>query len=85
MRLFSLFESVNSYTFSSAECQLQQVMSLEGIIEVDRDVEKYKIWEAKFLGYLRSLSIKGVLLGVKLTGDEEDNERNDEVEAELVQ
>ena len=49
---------------------------------IDRDEEKYEIWETKFLGRLGSLSLKDAIFGVNLT---EDDERNKEAYAELVQ
>ena len=49
----------------------------------DGDEEKYEIYETKFLGHLRSLGLKDAILGANLT--REDNERNEEAYAELVQ
>ena len=51
----------------------------------DGDEERFEIWETKSLGHLRSLGLKDVMLGVKLTGDEENDEKNEYVYAELVQ
>ena len=52
---------------------------------MDRDEEKYEISELKFLGHLRSLGLKDVILCVNLTGKNGDNERNEKTHAELVQ
>ena len=50
---------------------------------IDGDAAKCEIGETKFLGYLRLLD---TILGVNLTGDEDDhNEKNEEAYAELVQ
>ena len=64
-------------------------MGPEGIIEVagadlfDGDEEKYEIWKTKFWGHSQLLSLKDAILGINFTG--ENNERNEEAYAELVQ
>ena len=47
----------------------------------DGDEENYEIWETKFLGYLRSFSLKDAIFGANLIGDYVGNE---EACAELV-
>ena len=51
----------------------------------DREEERYEIWETKFLGNLRSIGLKDAILGVDPTGKDEDNARNEEAYAELIQ
>ena len=51
----------------------------------DGDERKYEIWETKFLGPLWSIGLKDAILGVNLTGNEGDDERNEEAYTELVQ
>ena len=46
--------------------------------------ERYEIWETRFFGHLQSLDLKDAILGANLTGDNEDNERNEEAYADLI-
>ena len=51
----------------------------------DGEEIKYNIWEIKFLGYLRTLGLKDIILGKNVNGDKTDKQMNEETYTEFIQ
>ena len=51
----------------------------------DGDEKNYEIWETKFLGYLRLQGLKGTILQEPDEDDVNDEVKNEEAYAELIQ
>ena len=62
----------------------EEIIEVAGIDSYLTEMKK-DIKFGKFLDHLRSLSLKDAILGVNLTEEDEDNERNEEAYAELIQ
>lgn len=51
----------------------------------DGDEKNYELWETKFLGHLRLQGLKDTILKEPNESDEEDESKNAEAYAELIQ
>ena len=51
----------------------------------DGDEKNYELWETTFLGHLRLQGLKDIILNEPYDGDDEEEDRNAEAYAELIQ